>query len=82
MKAPADAARYYDLDEKEASFRDIILSIRADEAVHRSSNHHFSDIPADYDIEDDEIKLSNADYKGLKEKELKELEMIEEFKKK
>ena len=63
MKAPADAAKYYDLDPEKATFRDILLSIRADEAVHRSSNHHFSDIPSNYDIESDIIQISGANYK-------------------
>jgi hypothetical protein len=31
--------------------RDVVLSVRADEAVHRSVNHHFSDIPDYYDVE-------------------------------
>ena len=50
MKAPADAIEYYGLDPKTASMRDVVLSVRADEAVHRSVNHHFSDIPQFYDI--------------------------------
>lgn len=44
MKAPSEAIDYYGLDEN-AKIRDVILSIRADEAIHRSINHHFSDIP-------------------------------------
>ena len=45
MKAPPQAVDYYGLDPETASMRDVILSVRADEAVHRSVNHHFSDIP-------------------------------------
>ena len=45
MKPPLDALEYYELDPKTATMRDMLLSIRADEAVHRSVNHHFSDIP-------------------------------------
>ena len=45
MKAPSEAVEYYGLDANKAMVRDVILSIRADEAVHRSINHHFSDIP-------------------------------------
>jgi len=45
MKPPLDAIEYYELDPKTATMRDVLLSIRADEAVHRSVNHHFSDIP-------------------------------------
>ena len=45
MRAPAEAIEYYGLDPKTAVMRDVVLSVRADEAVHRSINHHFSDIP-------------------------------------
>jgi ubiquinol oxidase len=45
MRAPISAIDYYSLDPSSASMRDVILSVRADEAVHRSVNHHFSDIP-------------------------------------
>lgn len=45
MRAPPQAIDYYTLDPKTATMRDVILSVRADEAVHRSVNHHFSDIP-------------------------------------
>lgn len=44
MKAPAEAIEYYSLKE-DASFRDMILAVRADEACHREVNHHFADIP-------------------------------------
>jgi hypothetical protein len=43
-RASQIAIDYYELN-KDASFRDMILNIRADEAIHRSINHHFSDIP-------------------------------------
>ena len=45
MKAPSEAVEYYGLDPEKAMMRDVLLSVRADEAVHRSVNHHFSDIP-------------------------------------
>jgi hypothetical protein len=50
MKAPSEAVEYYGLDPNKAMMRDVLLAIRADEAVHRSINHHFSDIPQDYAI--------------------------------
>jgi hypothetical protein len=58
MKAPPEAIDYYSLDPKTATMRDVVLSVRADEAVHRSVNHHFSDIPQFYDIHQDEIMVS------------------------
>jgi hypothetical protein len=47
--APAEAIQYYHLD-KDATFRDLILSIRADEACHRETNHFLSDVRNDYDL--------------------------------
>lgn len=44
MQAPREAIEYYSLKE-DASFRDMILAVRADEACHREVNHHFADIP-------------------------------------
>ena len=45
MKAPEEANDYYNLPEG-AKMRDLILSIRADEACHREVNHHCGDIPS------------------------------------
>lgn len=42
--APNFAKEYYGLDDS-AKIRDVLLNIRADEAIHRSVNHYFSDIP-------------------------------------
>jgi len=47
--APEFAKEYYGLDES-AKMRDVLLNVRADEAVHRSVNHYFSDIPQFYSI--------------------------------
>ena len=38
------ARDYYELPE-DAKMRDLILSVRADESIHRDVNHRFSDIP-------------------------------------
>ena len=45
MAAPADAIEYYNLSE-DATMRDLILSVRADEQCHREVNHHFADVPS------------------------------------
>jgi len=50
MVAPAEAIDYYQMNPETATMRDVVLAVRADEAVHRSVNHHFSDIPQFYDI--------------------------------
>jgi len=58
MKAPSEAVHYYGLDPETATMRDVFLSVRADEAVHRSINHHFSDIPQYYDVHNDTVNIS------------------------
>ncbi|KAK9760667.1 inducible alternative oxidase 2 [Basidiobolus ranarum] len=40
--APKIAIDYWNLP-KNATIRDVVLAIRADEALHRDTNHHFSD---------------------------------------
>ncbi|KAJ1667892.1 inducible alternative oxidase 2 [Coemansia sp. RSA 1646] len=42
VKAPDIAIAYWNLDET-ATLRDVVLAVRADEALHRDTNHHFSD---------------------------------------
>ena len=59
MRAPAEAIEYYGLDPETASVRDVILSVRADEAVHRSVNHHFSDVPQHYFMEADPVHVAD-----------------------
>ena len=41
MRAPQEAIDYYHMPQ-DATFRDMILNIRADEACHRDLNHHFA----------------------------------------
>lgn len=40
--------------------RDLILSIRADEACHREVNHHFSNVPAWAIIEHEEVRIASS----------------------
>lgn len=74
MKAPTEAIEYYGLDPKTACMRDVILSVRADEAVHRSVNHHFSDIPQFYDIHNDKIHICETGFREMPIEEIKKLE--------
>jgi hypothetical protein len=71
MKATPAAAEYYALD-KDASFRDMLLNVRADEACHRSVNHHFSDIPSYYDINHDSVNIAQDGFKHVSEDDLQE----------
>jgi len=43
MRAPKDAIKYYDFSQN-ASFKDVVLAVRADEACHREVNHHCANI--------------------------------------
>ena len=53
-KATDGAIKYWGLS-KNAKLRDVIIAIRADEIHHREFNHHFSDIPADVNVEGHEF---------------------------
>jgi hypothetical protein len=74
MKAPTDAIEYYGLDPKTATMREVILSVRADEAVHRSVNHHFSDIPDYYDIDHEAVHVSSSGFRDLPDEKIQMLE--------
>ena len=52
MPAPTEAKSYYNLPEN-ATFRDVVLAVRADEAMHREHNHHFADLNPNEDLEND-----------------------------
>ncbi|KAJ1914176.1 inducible alternative oxidase 2 [Tieghemiomyces parasiticus] len=43
VPAPEIAVQYWNLDPKTATLRDVVLAVRADEALHRDTNHHFAD---------------------------------------
>lgn len=50
MPAPEMAREYYELPEG-ATFRDIILSIRADESFHRDINHKIVSLNPERDLD-------------------------------
>ena len=56
MRAPQEAIDYYQL-EQDASFRDMVTHVRADEACHRDLNHHFADVPHYADIDHHEVSI-------------------------
>lgn len=56
MKAPEEAIEYYQMDEN-ASFRDMVLNVRADEACHRDLNHHFADLKHYEDVDHHEVSV-------------------------
>jgi len=46
QKAPEMAIKYWGLNET-ASFRDVLIAVRADEVMHREVNHHLANVPVD-----------------------------------
>ena len=61
-RCPKVAIDYYELDEK-AKVRDMFLSVRADEAIHRDVNHRFSELPSYADFDDEMVHLFDKDKK-------------------
>ena len=70
IPAPPEAIRYWGL-AYDAKFRDVIISIRADEVSHREFNHHFANIPKDSPIEGHKLEVINQDIKIVSESALK-----------
>lgn len=56
------AIQYYGLDHH-ASVRDMFLSVRADEAIHRDVNHRFAELPSYADFNDEMVSLFEDDKK-------------------
>lgn len=54
MRCPLIAREYYELDDK-ATMRDMFLSVRADESIHRDVNHRFSELPSYADFNDEMV---------------------------
>jgi hypothetical protein len=71
VPAPKDVIEYYNLSP-EATYREVIMSIRADEACHRETNHFFAEISDDFDIGEEKTIVYNES--PLKEKERKNVE--------
>ena len=56
MRAPKIAINYYELGP-DATMRDMILSVRADEAIHRDVNHRFSELSPFADYSEEMVSL-------------------------
>jgi len=56
MRAPQEAIDYYELPE-DATFRDMVSHVRADEACHRDLNHHFADIPSYSSVDSHTVEI-------------------------
>ena len=66
LPAPQMAREYYNLPE-DAKFRDVILSIRADESIHREVNHHFADLKQDEDMDHEEVHVIDRELRKIEE---------------
>lgn len=64
MKASEEAIKYWNLN-KNAKFRDVVLSIRADECSHREFNHYFADCPKDMKISGHKLEILEKEGKDL-----------------
>ena len=64
MPAPKEAIEYWHL-KPEAKLRDVILSIRADEVLHREVNHHFADIPTYHRIEMEDVEIKEKEEENV-----------------
>lgn len=62
MPAPPEAIDYYQMAE-DASFRDMVLHVRADEACHRDLNHHFADIKHYTEVDSHEVTIVDDELK-------------------
>ncbi len=58
----SDAAKAYWRLHENATLRDVILSIRADEVVHREVNHHFSGLDTKASMEQEELKVDETEF--------------------
>jgi hypothetical protein len=66
-QAPEEARTYYDLPAS-ATFRDVILSVRADESMHREVNHNFADLGPNDDVENVITEIREMEGLGVKHK--------------
>lgn len=60
IPAPKEAIDYYQLRE-DATYRDVIASIRADEACHRETNHYLASVDQDLEIPEENINVINSE---------------------
>lgn len=60
MPAPQESIEYYNLPAN-ATMRDLILSVRADESCHREVNHHFADCKYWEPIDHSYVQISKSE---------------------
>lgn len=60
LKAPDDALKYWGLPE-DATFRDVLVAVRADEVMHREVNHHLADLHPEDKVDGHKYHIMNDD---------------------
>ncbi|CDW73447.1 alternative oxidase [Stylonychia lemnae] len=68
MKAPEKAIDYYNLPE-DATFKDMVLCVRADEAMHREFNHYFAELSSRDDADELDIANTNVETRNVTSQE-------------
>ena len=68
MPAPEIAREYYELP-KDAKLRDVVLSVRADETIHRDCNHKFAELKPETDVNQEILNIYSEEIKEPKDKE-------------
>eukprot|EP00347_Sterkiella_histriomuscorum_P010591 403375688 len=66
LPAPQNAREYYNLSEN-AKIRDVILSIRADESIHREVNHRFADLKPNQEMDYEEVQVVDREQTKMQE---------------
>lgn len=66
MPAPENAREYYDLPA-DAKLRDVILSIRADESIHREVNHHFADLKHNEEMDHEPVHVVDREQSKMQQ---------------
>ena len=64
MPAPQLGIDYYNLPE-DAKLRDLVLCIRADEAMHREFNHYFAELGSKDEVEVLEIDKATVETRNV-----------------
>lgn len=68
LKAQEDAVKYWGLSE-DATFRDVLVAVRADEVMHREVNHHLADLHPEMPIDGHKYHVQEEDMTGIALKE-------------
>lgn len=72
-KPSQEIKAYYQLGE-DATYSDVIKCIRADEAIHRNTNHYLASVDQDIEIPEEFVRVINENQKAKEKEEKKSQE--------